>query len=102
MNVTETRISLFEKQGSNLKAFVSITFDFCLAVKDLTVMTGKNGLFVKWPSKKVGEEYQDIIFPVNKEFRLQVQDRVLTDYEQQLGKKRDTSNQDIPYSADMF
>ena len=78
MKITKVKVTKYE--SGNTKGFASITLDDCFLVTNLTIMSGSNGLFVKMPSKKVKEEYKDICFPVTKEFRKELQDAVLNEY----------------------
>lgn len=78
-----TNIKIFEnKNDSKLKAFASIELDNEFVVTGLRVVDGKNGLFVSMPQSKDKEEnWYDIAFPVTKEGRSQIQDKVLKEYE---------------------
>ena len=78
MNITSVKVYPYDNGAT--KGFASITFDDCFVVTGLTIIEGKNGLFVSMPSKKVKEEYKDICFPLNKEFRQDIQDAVLKEY----------------------
>ena len=78
MNITSVKVYPYDNGAT--KGFASITFDGCFVVTGLTIIEGKNGLFVSMPSKKVKEEYKDICFPLNKEFRQDIQDAVLKEY----------------------
>ncbi|MCX8129750.1 MAG: SpoVG family protein [Clostridia bacterium] len=79
MKITEVKIHPVNTEG-NLKAFVSITLDKQFVVGGLAVMNGTKGLFVKMPSRKVGDEYKDTCYPVTKEFRQELVDTVLAEY----------------------
>lgn len=48
--------------NSKTKAFINLTLDDCLVVKGLTLVEGKDGLFLSFPSKKGkdGKYYNDI------------------------------------------
>lgn len=79
MKITEVRVTKLEGT-TKLKAFASITFDNCFVISSLKVMDGNNGLFVAMPSQKKGDNYTDVCYPINKEFREELQKAVLQKY----------------------
>lgn len=80
MNITEVKVRNIENAGK-IKAVASITLDGCLVVTGIKVMEGTKGLFISMPNRKTPEgEYKDIVFPVTKEARQQINDAVLTKY----------------------
>ena len=84
MNVT-VKIHKVNKEGSKTKAFASITVDGWLAVNDIAIVSGKNGLFISMPQKKdesAENGYRDIAFPVTKESREELSKIILDAYNQ--------------------
>jgi stage V sporulation protein G len=80
LKITEVRITKAEGQGT-LKAFASVTLDGVFAVHGIRVVEGKNGLFVSMPNRQVKEgEYKDIAHPVTKEFKQELNDAVLAEF----------------------
>ena len=79
MNITEVRI--YEVNKDNLKAFASITIDNEFVVTGISIREGKNGLFVSMPSRKSGDKWNDICYPITKEARQQIIDAVMGQYE---------------------
>lgn len=67
----------------NTKAYVSVTFNDCFIVTGITVREGNNNsLFVAIPSQLVSrengtKEYEDVCFPITKEFRSELYDAIL-------------------------
>ena len=66
----------FEREGSNIRGLVRICFEDSFIVNNGSVIKGKEKEFVSMPSyltSKSGKDgkgqYQDICFPVTKEFR---------------------------------
>jgi len=59
MRITEVKITLtsgYPHRNDRLRAFVSIVFDDCFAVRDIRVIQGKDGgPFVAMPSRKRSE-----------------------------------------------
>ncbi len=87
MNIT---IKTFENADpdSAIKAHANMTIDNAFVVKNLSVVQGKNGLFVNMPHHKtneVGEDgksiYRDDAFPLNKELRDKIQKAAVESYE---------------------
>ena len=94
MTIEDIRLNLTHKEGAT-KAFGSISLDGQFAVRGLRVMEDKNGRnFVSMPSRQKGDgTYEDVCFPLNKEFYHEIQDAVITRYneinelEQQKGEE---------------
>ena len=66
----------FVKEGSNIRGLARVYFDDCFVVSNINILQGKEKVFVAMPSyktKQVDENgksiYQDICYPVTKEFR---------------------------------
>ena len=86
----EFRVSVtpYEREGSNIRGLGRIYFADCFVVGNVSVLQGNNGLFVSMPSYKTNQEinekpvYQDICFPVTKEFREKLYGEVIQSYEQ--------------------
>ena len=80
MEVTEIRIRKVEAEGK-LKAYVTITFDNCFVVHNVKIIEGKTGLFIAMPSRKTANgEYKDVAHPISPEFRTELQDKILEEY----------------------
>ena len=82
MKITSVNVRKVEKEDSNLRAFVNITIDDALAVKDLRIIDGNNGLFVAMPSRKNrNNENEDVAHPLNAETREMFEKAVFAEYE---------------------
>ncbi|MBR7064093.1 MAG: septation regulator SpoVG [Treponema sp.] len=80
MQVTELRIRKIKGEGK-LCAYVTVTFDNCFVVHNVKIIEGKNGLFIAMPSRKTaGGEYKDVAHPISPEFRQELQDKILAEY----------------------
>ncbi len=80
MRITEINIKLREEP--KLKAFVNVTFENVFSVKGLKIISSKKGLLLCMPSRKVEDGTQrDIAHPISKEFRAQLENEVLAEYE---------------------
>jgi stage V sporulation protein G len=66
-----------------MKAVVSITIDDEFVVHDIKVIEGEKGLFIAMPSRKATDgEYRDIAHPINSTTRTEIQNIILTKYEE--------------------
>ena len=80
MNITEVKI--IKLQDSKTLALVNITIDDEFVVSGLKILEGANGLWVAYPNRKDAKgEYRDIAFPITKEARQTIQDKVLAKYQ---------------------
>ncbi len=81
MKVSEIKIRKVFNEG-NLKAFVSVTLDDCIALHELKVIRGNGRLFVAMPSREdENGVFRDIVHPICSEARQQLEDAVLLAYE---------------------
>ncbi len=55
MEITEIRIRLVNNPREKLRAFASVTFDGELAIRDIKIIEGTDGLFVAMPSRKLAD-----------------------------------------------
>lgn len=84
MEITDVRIRKVEKEGK-LKAIVSITIEGEFVVHDIKVIEGEKGLFIAMPSRKAADgEYRDIAHPISQTTREQIQNLILTKYQEEI------------------
>ena len=80
MQITELRIRKVEDEGK-LRAYVTVTFDNCFVVHNVKIIEGQNGLFIAMPSRKTANgEYKDVAHPISPEFRSELQDKIIGEY----------------------
>lgn len=72
------------KPNESIKGMASVNINGAFAVRGVKIVEGSNGLFVAMPSYKSGNEYRDVCFPITQECRKQLNDAVLSAYEQAL------------------
>ena len=78
MQITELRIRKVEGEG---KLRASVTFDSCFVVHNVKIIEGKNGLFIAMPSRKTANgEYKDVAHPISPEFRNELQQKILDEF----------------------
>ena len=69
---------------SNLKAFADIKMGGCMVIKGLTVIHGKNGLFVSMPKKQSKDgRWFEIFTPLDDFFKRDIQDKVMEAYDRE-------------------
>jgi stage V sporulation protein G len=82
MDITDVRIRKVTGEGK-LKAYVTVTFENAFVIHNVKVIEGENGVFIAMPSRKTKNgEYKDVAHPINSEFRAQMQERILKEYDQ--------------------
>ncbi len=89
MKITSIKVKKEERAGSRMKARISILIDDVLAIHNIRVIEGKNGLFAAMPSTKReftnenGEkvvEHYDTVHPINSEVRAMFNEEILKAY----------------------
>ena len=81
MKITNVRIVKIEGE-EKLKALASVVFDDCFLLGDLRVVESEEGYFVAMPSKRKRDgSFKDIAYPLNNEFRLEMERAILAAYE---------------------
>jgi stage V sporulation protein G len=84
MEITKIEIRPMKNEG-NLKAFCSVIFDEVFIVHSIKVIEGREGLFVAMPSRAMANgEFRDIAHPINNDFRLKLEQRVLQQYQEEV------------------
>lgn len=96
MQITEIKVHLMDEE--RLKAFVSVTFDNCFAVRNMKVVEGQNGLMLCMPSRKAADEtHRDLAHPITQEFRHYLEDHVLQAYYTALSKQKRPVQAERPF-----
>ena len=84
----EVKVTPYEREGSNILGLGRIYFEDSFVVGNVSILKGKKKDFVAMPSHMVkgkGDKpvYRDICYPVTKEFREKLNDRLLECYQQE-------------------
>lgn len=83
---------LFDNENSRLRAVASVSIGGAFAAHGIRVMDSDKGLFVAMPSNSYqskGEtKYEDIFHPITAEARQQLNQSVLTAYDQALAEQQ--------------
>ncbi len=91
MEITSVRVKKEEREGSHMKGRASIVIDNGLAIHNIRIIEGKNGLFIAMPStsREVENEegeavtvHRDIVHPINPEVRAMFEEKILKAYEE--------------------
>lgn len=85
--------SLVDYPDSKLKAYASIRIYDRFCATGFRVYEDEKGLFVMPPSRKVGDNYQDTFFALNKKDRALIQNAVIKAYEEKLAQNE--SNEQV-------
>ena len=91
MEITSIRVKREEREGSHMKGRASIVIDNGLAIHNIRIIDGKNGLFIAMPStsREVENEegetltvHRDIVHPINSEIRAMFEEKILKAYKE--------------------
>lgn len=67
--------------NSKTKCFIDLALDDTLIIKGLTLVEGKNGLFLSFPSTKGNDgKYYNSVYSLDKEWRELLQDECVKKY----------------------
>lgn len=82
-------VSPYERDGSNIKGLARIYIEESFIVNNVNILQGKENVFVSMPAyktKQIDEQgktiYQDVCYPVTKEFREKLYTEIIREYEQ--------------------
>lgn len=93
MNVKIT-VRKYESSNSKTKAFVELKLDDVLIVKGLSLVEGKNGLFLSFPSSKGKDnKYYNSVYSLNKDWRSALEKACIKKYNEQGSNSNNTSGE---------
>lgn len=88
--VFTVKVKPFEREGSNILGLARIYFEDSFVVSNVSILKGKDKEFIAMPSYKTRQtgkdgkpQYQDVCFPVTKEFREKLYDAILASYKRE-------------------
>lgn len=82
MKITNVNVSKIEKENTRLRGIATIILDDEIAIHNIRLIEGNNGLFIAMPSRKLEEnKYADIVHPIKKEVRNMIEEKILENYE---------------------
>ena len=91
-----TNVSIYTLNDTNSKtvALATVTISDCLVLTGLKIVKGKKGMFVSMPQRKLskpdknGNEYADIFFPVTHDFREELNNAILDEYDKKVDEEK--------------
>lgn len=102
----DVRTSPLEQKDSKVKGISRVYVNDCFVINNISLIEGKNGMFVSMPSYKTNQVdeqgkaiYQDLIYPVTKDFREKLFGEVKASYEEQKSKKQDAIKSNLGKNA---
>lgn len=85
----------FEREGSNIRGLARIYFEDSFIVNNVNILQGKENLFVAMPSYKTKQTdengkpvYQEVCYPVTKEFREKLYKEIISAYQWEVNKQK--------------
>lgn len=85
------RVTPMQRESGSLLGMAGICFENSFAVNNIRILQGKDDIFIAMPSVKTGKTgennkavYQDICYPVTKEFREELYQRITDSYRQEV------------------
>ena len=85
MEITDVRVKLEKRDNGKMKGSANIVIDNAVAIRDIRILEGENGMFIARPSRKTPTgKYVDQEHPINKEVRKQFEDAIFAAYEKSL------------------
>ena len=89
-------VTPFEKEDSNIRGLARIFIEDSFVIGNVSLLEGKNGLFVAMPSYKTKQTdengksvYQDVCYPITKEFREKLFGELIGTYELEKEQKQE-------------
>lgn len=87
-------VTPYEREGSSMKALARVVLDDCFVINNVTVLEGRNGNnFVAMPGYKTNQRdeqgkdiFQDICYPVTKDFREKLYGELISSYQKEKEK----------------
>ena len=81
VNITDVKVRLVGNEGGKLKGVATIVIDDSVAVHDIKLIEGNDGIFMAMPSKKMPDgEYKDLAHAINSPTREYIKESVMNAY----------------------
>lgn len=106
-------VTPYEREGSNIRGLARVYFEDSFIVNNVSILQGKDKLFVAMPSYKTKQTdeqgkavYQDVCYPVTKEFREKLYSEIVSQYEkakeQSENKAKEAAQTQAQQSKDQY
>ena len=92
--ITNASVYILNDTNSKTVALATVTIADCLVLTGLKIVSGKKGMFVSMPQRKLskpdknGNEYADIFFPVTHDFREELNNAILDEYDKKVDEEK--------------
>ena len=93
-------VTPYEREGSNIRGLACVYFEDSFIVNNVSILQGKDKLFVAMPSYKTKQTdeqgkavYQDVCYPVTKEFREKLYTEIVNQYELAKSKREEAKDE---------
>ena len=81
INITDVKVRLAGNEGGKLNGVATIVIDDSVAVHDIKLIEGNDGIFMAMPSKKMPDgEYKDLVHAINSPTREYIKESVMNAY----------------------
>ena len=96
MNIRINHMQLINKENDHTLAICEIILNECFRIRGVKLMKSAHGIFLSMPSvRRKDHEYHNIAFPVTREIREEIFQKIKTEYEQLLRLKEEIKKEDI-------
>lgn len=100
-------VTPYEREGSNIKGLARIYLEDSFIINNVNILQGKENLFIAMPAYKTKQTdekgkpvYQDVCYPVTKDFRQKLYDEIMSEYEQAKEKNQSEARSNAEKKAD--
>lgn len=91
---TNVTLRLFKSRTSCTKAFIELKLDNTLVIKGLSLVEGKNGLFLSYPSTKGKDgKYYNSVYSLDKDWNKKLEDVCIKKYKEAKKADGDTTSE---------
>lgn len=96
MNIRINHMQLINKENDHTLAICEIILNECFRIRGVKLMESTHGIFLSMPSaRRKDHEYHNIAFPVTREVREEIFQKIKTEYEHLLSLKEEIKKEDI-------
>ena len=96
MNIRINHMQLINKENDHTLAICEIILNECFRIRGVKLMKSAHGIFLSMPSvRRKDHEYHNIAFPVTREVREEIFQKIKTEYEHLLCLKEEIKKEDI-------
>lgn len=96
MNIRINHMQLINKENDHTLAICEIILNECFRIRGVKLMKSAHGIFLSMPSvRRKDHEYHNIAFPVTREIREEIFQKIKTEYEHLLCLKEEIKKEDI-------